>query len=187
MVRHTFLAVPIPEEIQSKIHSYAEKVKPLLPLKKWTSLGDYHITLQFLGATSEGKVDPLIEEMKKIEAPSFRLSINKTGYFGNPKIPRVFWLGINHSEKLNQLREQTKERSLTAGFEVEARPYRPHITLGKRWDGDSKGVSTESFTLPTELDGCSWEVNEIILYEIHPGKDPMYAPYQRFKIGELAE
>ncbi|MCF6408842.1 RNA 2',3'-cyclic phosphodiesterase [Pseudalkalibacillus salsuginis] len=185
MSRHTFLAVPIPEEIQTKIHSYAEEVKPLLPFKKWTVLGDYHITLQFLGASPDERLGQLIEEMDKINTPSFRLALNNVGYFGNPKTPRVFWLGIDHSEQLNQLQERTKQRCFSAGFEVESRPYRPHITLGKRWGGDSQRVSNECCILPTELTGCSWEVNEIILYEIHPGKEPMYVPYRRFKIGDL--
>ncbi|MGP4082009.1 RNA 2',3'-cyclic phosphodiesterase [Pseudalkalibacillus sp. R45] len=184
MARHTFFAVPIPHEIQKEIHSYAQELKPLLPLKKWTSLGDYHITLQFLGASPDKELEQLIHEINKINSHTFTLTLKSSGYFGNPKTPRVFWLGIGRFESLLKLQEQTKQACISAGFDVDSRPYRPHITIGKRWGGDSQGISYENLPEPKELISRSWEVEEIILYEIHPGKEPMYVPYHRFQIGE---
>lgn len=184
MDRHTFLAVPIPGHLQKQIHQYAEKVKPTLPLKKWTSEGDYHITLNFLGATKDNDASQLADDLKKrtTSCKPFELEIGSVGVFGNEKTPRVCWVGVNASEELSQLYKLTSESCSTVGFEVSSRPFRPHITLGKRWGG--KTDVDESLPEPEQLKGLTWRVEEVILYEIHPERKQKYVPYDRFKLGE---
>ncbi|MCF6138334.1 RNA 2',3'-cyclic phosphodiesterase [Pseudalkalibacillus berkeleyi] len=182
MDRHTFLAIPIPEHIQMKIYTYAQSVKEILPLKKWTSLGDYHITLQFLGATSEQAADKVIDHLNVESMNAFEIELDSTGVFGNPETPRVSWVGLKSSTELQSLHEKVKNSCSQAGFEVDSRPFCPHITLGKRWGG--KTPITQSLPEPNHLQGLKWSVNEVILYEIYPKNEQKYVPYHRFKLGK---
>ncbi|WP_349408209.1 RNA 2',3'-cyclic phosphodiesterase [Pseudalkalibacillus sp. SCS-8] len=184
MERHTFLAVPIPYELQHQIHSYAEQINTILPLKKWTSPGDYHITLNFLGATSEDQAQQLVQNINHIKSDvhPFELTIDSVGVFGNPNTPRVCWLGVEQSSALTQLQQKTTKSCERAGFKTDDRPFRPHITLGKRWGGNAE--ITEQLPEPTQLTGSSWTVEEILLYEIHPQRVQKYVPYHRFHLGK---
>ncbi|MGM7702434.1 RNA 2',3'-cyclic phosphodiesterase [Pseudalkalibacillus sp. Hm43] len=185
MDRHMFLAVPVPEELQAKIQGYAEKVKPILPLKKWTSEGDFHITLNFLGATSDESARDLVDKLrgKLQDTQPFELELSSVGVFGNPKTPRVCWVGIEPSEQLDELYKRTSESCASVGFDTSNRPYRPHITIGKRWGGQNEKV-TERLPEPEGLNGLTWQVDEVILYEIHPQRKPKYVVYERFKLRE---
>ncbi len=185
MDRHMFLAVPVPEKLQSNIQRYAEKVIPILPLKKWTSEGDFHITLNFLGATTDETARVLADKLdgNLIDFQPFELELSSVGVFGNPKTPRVCWVGIEPSDQLDQLYKRTSESCASVGFETSSRPYRPHITIGKRWGGQHEKV-TEPLPEPDELNGLTWQVDEVILYEIHPQRKQKYVAYERFKLGE---
>jgi 2'-5' RNA ligase len=186
MEQHTFIAVPIPHPIQEKIAQYASDVRPFLPLKKWTGLGDYHITVTFLGPTPQEQYPELTEKLQNLSSTHdpFQLKLTVPGVFGNHSKPRVFWAGIDRSEELESLQKGVALACTEAGFNIEDRPYRPHITIGKRWGGLAQ-QSVEFADLPTgaELHGLEWKVDELILFEILPQKKPMYQPLNRFRLG----
>ncbi|WP_257351565.1 RNA 2',3'-cyclic phosphodiesterase [Pseudalkalibacillus decolorationis] len=185
MEKHTFMAVPLPERIQQRLFEYSARVQPELPLKKWTGKGDYHITLAFLGTTSEQQVDALKRELGQqiqLHKP-FQLKVDKPGVFGNISAPRVFWLGMESSEQLSFLQKDVATTCRKTGFNIEKRPFRPHITIGKRWSGAAEQVvSLKEIPEPALLDSLKWQVDELILYEIQPSRQPMYVPLHKFKL-----
>ncbi|WLD92427.1 RNA 2',3'-cyclic phosphodiesterase [Alkalihalobacillus sp. AL-G] len=187
MGRHTFLAVPLPERIQQQIAAFSTQAKSVLPLKKWTGTRDYHITLSFLGDSSENQLNGLKAELEKkmLFHNPFHLVLNDIGVFGNPLTPSVFWLGVNPSEPLSSLQGDVEAACSTAGFRIENRSYRPHITIGKRWNGAAgQSVSLKELPTPDYLESLDWKVDEIILYEIHPQQQPMYVPWHRFRLDQ---
>lgn len=170
---HYFMAVPLPRSLKEKFAGWQRELKPTLPYKNWVHPDDLHITLKFLGAVENEKLYALMESMKRIERLSaFSLMTGTLGTFGNPKKPRVLWVDVEQKRELFRLQQFVEEIALDIGFQQEKRSYSPHITLAKKWHGSMQNLSElkQGYT-----DRQTLSVNQIVLYQIHPGKNPKYA------------
>ncbi|WP_179194861.1 RNA 2',3'-cyclic phosphodiesterase [Bacillus sp. EAC] len=182
MSEHVFLAVPLPSQIKEKLDAYAKEWNGKLPFKKWTFLEDFHITLSFLGPVTYTKSKELVKQLREelCNGKSFTLSIRDLGIFGSSDQPRVWWFGVNKSNDLIELQNQIRNICEEQGFSLEKRPYRPHITIAKKFNDTFQS----NFYVPLTWDqkGVSFEVNEIVLYKIQPAKKPSYEPMEFIKL-----
>ncbi|WP_100013279.1 RNA 2',3'-cyclic phosphodiesterase [Lentibacillus sediminis] len=178
---HYFLAVPLPAEVKEMLAKWQEQLRKNLPYKQWPHPEDLHITLKFFGPVSDNKRKQLTKSLRDLEkVRGFTIETGGIGFFGNPKKPRVLWAGAERTEALLSLAELAEEVSAQAGFAKENRPYRPHITLAKRWAGDEDPNLRElekEFTERKRID-----IEGIALYKIHPGQTPKYEPFEEFKL-----
>ncbi|MGG1575514.1 RNA 2',3'-cyclic phosphodiesterase [Fictibacillus sp. NRS-1165] len=183
MSRHVFAAVPIPSDVKCIIGELSGTLQENLPFKQWVHQEDLHLTLAFLGKTQQDKLIHLKSLFHDHiqELPSFSLTVTGAGFFGKKSQPRVFWLGVEEEERLFALQKMVNRLCQQAGFQLESRPYSPHITLAKRW-GDTDAridvVFDESMTKPAA--GISFDVPSIVLYETHLDKDPKYHVIEEF-------
>ena len=70
--------------------------------------------------------------MKQFKAPAFSLESNRRlGRFAQ-KGGDVLWLGLKENRRLRGLQEKLAGQLRQAGFPLEERPYRPHITLARQ-------------------------------------------------------
>src|SRR5699024_9913937 len=100
---------------------------------------DLHVTLKFLGPVIDTQLDQLKKELQTIKSRSvFQLYISGLAYFGTPKQPRVLFANIVHSASLLELEKAVEACAEKAGFPREKRMFKPHITLAKKWNGESK-------------------------------------------------
>lgn len=146
---------------------------------KWVNPQNVHITLAFLGDTIEEKI-PSISEMLKSRCEgfgSFEIIIKGLGVFKNINDPRVIWTGIEKSEKLARLHNIILEGLNETGIEMENRPFRPHLTLGRI--RHMKSVNALQLTIDKYSESViqNEEVNEVILFESTLFKTgPVYTP-----------
>lgn len=132
-----FIAIDLLPEIKGEISDFCKKFqKNNYPGIKWVEKENLHITLLFLGDTSEDDKRLLIERLKEIadEFQPFQLRIENKGFFPNSREPRVVWLGITDTEK-NLLRIYSK---MTESFEFlknksfkENKSFIPHLTVAR--------------------------------------------------------
>ena len=101
---------------------------------KWAEPSNLHWTLHFFGETPRERV-PGIEAVMKAAAGGsapFELELGEAGAFPSKRAPRVLWLGLGSGEDaLGALATDLRKRLADKGFEVEARPFRAHLTLGR--------------------------------------------------------
>ena len=99
---------------------------------RWTRLENLHLTVEFFGATPEARVPALSAALAQAAAatPAFGLALAGVGMFGSPRRPRVLWLGVE-SAGLARLRAAVAAALRAAGWTPEARPFAPHLTLGR--------------------------------------------------------
>ncbi|MEO3943885.1 RNA 2',3'-cyclic phosphodiesterase [Gorillibacterium sp. CAU 1737] len=177
------LPVPIKEELESRTRLLQQK----LPFRKWTHPEDIHVTLFFHGPVSPPLVDKVKAELadaSRLYTP-FELAMQGLGTFGPPHSPRILYAGVQGDVRsLSDLAGAIHRRMGALGFSVEERPYTPHITLAKRYegDGDPKAILQHeaeegSFALP-----LPWLVDSITLYQSHLNRSPMYEPIARFPL-----
>lgn len=92
-----------------------------------------HLTLKFLGDVPASSLE-LLTQMLSAEADSctsFDISIGGLGSFPNSKRPRVLYIGIQAPAELEALRHGIEFAAARLGYESDARPFTPHLTLGR--------------------------------------------------------
>ncbi|QCR30958.1 RNA 2',3'-cyclic phosphodiesterase [Lysinibacillus sp. SGAir0095] len=178
---HYFLAAKLPKEVKDYLKEWVEKNKADFPFAKWVHHEDYHITLAFLGFAEESMKQEVLNTMSQtlIEESPFILTLNKIGTFGPHKKPRIFWGDVEQSDSLNQVQKKVHRQCMEIGFQLDKKPFRPHITLARKWQGENDFdiVKLEEFE-----DRLSFTVDEVVLYETHLDKTPKYHEYARFSL-----
>ncbi len=130
-----------------------------------------HITLAFLGATPAGRLDALIACAGAVEANSYELTLDQTGYWRHN---RIGWLGVQRMPPQHiELVEKLNVRLQAAGFPVEPRPHVPHVTLLRNTPGGD---------IP-ECRPVSWPVGEFVLVKSVTGPNGAhYAVIRRWPL-----
>jgi 2'-5' RNA ligase len=185
---HYFIGIKIPKGINEQVKAWVQKYKKELPFKQFVHEEDYHITLAFLGGTSDETLALLIKQLEENSknVASFKLVTFETGVFGSESKPRVFWLGVHREENLFQLEQVVRTSCEESGKKLESRPYRPHITLAKRFNEGDKGIE-ERLIKNNDLQGLSWDVAEYQLIKINPSRTPKYEIIQNFSLNRGEE
>lgn len=182
---HFFYAVKIPSDTKNLIHTKLLPLGKEFPFQKWVHPEDYHITLAFLGNAETGMLEKsvqLISEALKKER-AFPLNIEGLDTFGRKESPRIFWLRLVEQTCLYEVRKKVFHACELAGFSLEKRPFHPHITVARKWKGDSPLVH-ESLQQenPFTCEAVSFVANEIVLYQTHLEREPKYEVVQSFKL-----
>jgi RNA 2',3'-cyclic 3'-phosphodiesterase len=182
---HFFFAVKIPDETKCILKKQSEKLKEILPFKRWVLHEDLHITLAFLGNAPVEKLsiaeDNVREALRKVKG--FQLEMNKLGIFGKMESPRIFWVDTKESNDLQIVRKKVFTSCLEAGFQLETRPFKPHITLARKWTGDQPfHKNLLDVWNQFQLEPLAFKVNEIVLYQTHLDKTPKYEAIKIFQL-----
>jgi len=128
-----FIAVDIGEEIRTALGKVQRILQRAHADVKWVKPENIHLTLAFLGNVSIDKIRPLetaLDLACQSQAP-FSIHVAGTETFGKPRHPRIIWAGITESPALAELQQQTVEALHSVDIEFDARPFSPHLTLGR--------------------------------------------------------
>ncbi|MEH7492294.1 RNA 2',3'-cyclic phosphodiesterase [Neobacillus niacini] len=182
---HFFFAIKIPLETKLIMKKSTEKLIETLPFSRWVHHEDLHITLAFLGNAPSEKLTSAMENVQATLSGSegFMLEISKLGIFGKLDSPRIFWADTKESNELQVVRKKVFTACLDAGFQLETRPFKPHITLARKWIGD-KPFQQNLLNVWAELqpEPLLFNVNEVVLYQTHLDKTPKYEEKTIYKL-----
>ena len=105
-----------------------------------------HLTLSFVGEIAPDRLAELITIGNKIRQRSFQFHINKISCFEKS---RVAWASSKQvPEALLKLQSTIDSQVVKAGFPLDIRPFRPHITLIRNLPAPFETMSTQEFTWP---------------------------------------
>lgn len=62
----------------------------------------------------------------------------------------LWWAGVRDNERLEALALRAQDALRQAGFSVERRPWRPHITLVRRWRGPQPRLTVPDTAMRVE-------------------------------------
>jgi 2'-5' RNA ligase len=134
-----FIAVELPGELKQGLAALETQLKKNSPpVVKWVDPESIHITLKFLGETSDAVIDELLLAMEESVAgvSPFKLEVGKLGAFPAVDRPQVIWVGVSGDmEKLAQLQKNLEQNTEQLRFKRESRPFSPHLTLGRVREG----------------------------------------------------
>lgn len=128
-----FLAINIPGPLRQALADVVQPLRELAPEIRWTAEPKLHLTMKFLGEHEENRLGAVESAMQMVgnqHAPT-EVMLHGLGAFPNTRRPRVLWIGVEHSARLELLAHDIESVFESIGFEGEGRPFRPHITVGR--------------------------------------------------------
>lgn len=188
----TFIAVELDAAARRQLQSLQAALQARVApgLVRWVALENIHITLKFLGETRPEQapvVAAALDSIGSMLAP-FQVTLAGRGCFPNFKRPHVIWAGlVDHGQRLQKLAEAVEKSVAPLGWPTDARPFSPHLTLGRVND---HATSRERADLGAVIEAL--EVGELsrlpvsTLYfmrsELQPG-GPRYTVLREVKLG----
>jgi 2'-5' RNA ligase len=99
----------------------------------WVPAHKLHLTVKFLGDGDDARVAALAAATDRVAARhrSLDITLAGVGAFPNFRRPRVVWLGAEGESQLELLHHDVEVAAADLGYEVEGRPFRPHVTLAR--------------------------------------------------------
>ena len=176
-----FVAIPLPDTVKRELREKCEKLREKYVYRKWVDGRDYHITLKYLGACPPRQLALVKRQLSDAVrgAIPLALSLHGAGFFGRSDSPRVLWAGVRgERDVLDRLQSAVEKAMVSIGFPPEDRPYRPHVTLARQYQGEAVPFREQAAEWGADWSGEVWTVRSVVLYRSEPGQTPMYAPVE---------
>ncbi len=168
-MKRLFIAVDISEHARHLAATLIENLRAQFPNVKvgWERPEKLHLTIKFLGATSDelaAKVSNALRAIAQRSQP-FELIISGKGVFPSPRNPRVLWLGTEDpTGDLAILASEVIDAMAEIGFEPEKRSFKAHVTIARlKEPGSARALVNKH--LEIQYSPVDFAVNQIVLYE----------------------
>ena len=128
-----FIGLPLPESWQEGLARVTLRLSAELRSRiSWTRPGNWHLTLKFLGEVDEPRLPELSQALRGVCFAPLALAVGCAGVFPQAGAPRVLWAGLAQGrDESARLAAQVEHVLAPLGFAPEARPFAPHLTLGR--------------------------------------------------------
>jgi len=156
-----FAAILLGDEVRDALAQEIQRLRPLSRAVAWVPAENLHLTLHFLGEQSEERAADAAAALAEAVATtrSFSLTLHGLGAFPRLERARILWTGVSGGAlDARALQARVEDALEVRGFAREARPWHPHVTLGRvfderRWRQDAgrdlrpviAGIATRSF------------------------------------------
>ena len=130
----TFIALELDESLQRFLGNVIHRLAQQLPSVRWVNPSGIHLTLAFLGELSDEQLSVAKQaaDAAAQQITPFEFRLKELGMFGSQRQPRVIWMGIEESSgNLFRLHGVLNRELELRGFEVDSRPFSPHLTLAR--------------------------------------------------------
>lgn len=185
--KRTFVAIKVEPEnaltdlfkiLKSKLRD--EKIK-------WVEENNLHLTLRFLGETSQiqfQQVDMVLRKLSDDYKP-FSFDLQGTGFFGRKTQPKVLFISILNTEILSQFADNLVKSISDFGFQTDEKPFAPHLTLGRIKQIQNCSQFDDLVQQYKNVHFQQVRVNEIIFYEsILLPTGPIYKTLRIYKLNK---
>lgn len=164
-----FIGLALPAETRRRLTA----LQAGIPQAHWSPEDNLHLTLRFIGEVAEPDADALHDQLARITAPAFTLTLAGCGAFSSGHRARTLWIGVEPHPSLLLLHDKIESAALRAGQPPESRKYQPHITLARLRDPSPERVS--EFIAGHNLWRESLPIDRFVLFSSHLGHgDPLY-------------
>lgn len=183
----TFIGIELDAAVKNAIKIVQTIIKRNSVKGRFKYVGNFHITVKFLGEIAAEDILEIDEVLQKAAAENyaFNLSIEDLGFFGKEENMRVLWLGLGKGlDNLKSLHSSINERLGDLGFKKDNRAYTPHITIAQDLMLSRKFIELkEDINLGIIPDIKVKNVSLIKSEQIKANR--IYTPVSTFKLKEL--
>lgn len=184
MTRRLFVALLPPRVVLDELDLMVAPLRAEMPAIRWTRTGAWHLTLGFLGAVEQRRVDTLVERLDRVARrhEPIELRVVGGGRFGH----QILWAGVvGDRERLRRLADSVRAAARRSRVEIETRPYRGHITLAR----GATGVDLRPLVQRLHgFTGATWTAADLYLVESRlgagPGRTALHETYARWPLSQ---
>lgn len=183
-----FLALNVAPPLRQAMHDAAAPLREAAPAEvRWTPAEKIHLTLRFLGEQPEDVPERLAQALAPALATQrpIDLELRGIGAFPAMKRPRVIWIGVRPEPRLELLHHDVEVACERLGFELEGRPFRPHLTLGRARPGAQGDLGSRLATARRTIELREWarvEAVDVMRSELG-AEGSRYAVVHRVRMG----
>ncbi len=135
-----FVAIQLSEELKEEIAGRMREMKKLGIKGSYVPADNLHITLAFIGETTQ--TDTIRKALSEVHMEPFKLSLSETGSFGN-----ILWIGADGDHELFEAAKNVRDALDRAGVSYDRKKFVPHITIIRRVSGSRKQVQAPGKTM----------------------------------------
>jgi RNA 2',3'-cyclic 3'-phosphodiesterase len=128
-----FLAINFPSGLRHAVIEATTPLRAVAPALGWIGEPNLHLTVKFLGEQSPDAASQVSTAMHDVARRhrGVGVELRGVGAFPNFRRPRVVWMGVSPEPKLELLHHDVESAAAKLGFEMDGRPFRPHLTLAR--------------------------------------------------------
>ncbi len=184
-----FFALDLPADTKESLGRYIGtlKKKSKSHAIRWTKPENLHITLQFLPEVQSEHVTKLITNVRAQVESTFThmmLGLGHVQLFPNPYRPRVIVLEVMPQDQLSMLASEIGKGIQSANYEIETRPFRAHLTLGRIKQPQDANLSFLNEVLAPDIKNI--RVDEVVLFRSEPQPEgSKYTSLERITLSRL--
>lgn len=145
-----FVAVNFSQEVKEDIFRLVQELKGQSQNGTFTRRENIHLTLAFLGEVEKNRLQAVKDAMLAVEFPSLNIVFDHLGRFSRRE-GDIRWLGAKNNPHLLKLAQDLNCSLLEAGFDIDDRPFKPHLTLGRRVKASPLPPAGNSLENPIEV------------------------------------
>lgn len=175
-----FVGLELPPPVCSSISTLIEPDR--ISTARWLPASSWHITLHFLGATP---MEDVHAALANVQAAPFTARLSAAGTFSIKDRPHVLWAGVPTTPGLTALHAAVRQALIGAGFRVEDRPFRPHVTLAKlRCRKKEDAETVNGFVRDHQIfEAPAFQVDSFTLFEsVSNESGPLYVSRRRYPL-----
>lgn len=181
-----FVSIHLPDSLKKQLGNLQQKLRPQLPMVRWISAKNSHLTLKFLGDIREEDLPRVDEALRPIAEDTlpFTMEFQGIGQFPPRGALSVLWVGIRKGNReLVELEKRIRKAFTSGRVPFDGKPFSPHITLGRIprgkpvfWQPPNEVQSQQHGSMPVEgyslmqshLHPKGAVHTEVIGYELNP-------------------
>ena len=128
----TFIALRFEEEPNDIIYDILGEVKAISKSGNFTHKKNLHLTILYIGETSEESLEAMKSKLMEIEQLRFQYHTNHIRYFKKSNDRLIVYLAVEKIKALEDLYHSVRLKLKETGQDIHSAKYTPHITLGRK-------------------------------------------------------
>jgi 2'-5' RNA ligase len=166
-----FLAVPVGPPAHALVAGQLSWLRDRVAGVRWVATATVHITLHFFAELPDDRVGAVVASVGDVAATRapFALALGDLGSFPPGARARVLWRGLAEaSDPLEELAAAVQAAVAACRFDIDPRPFRAHVTLGRTGPGFDVATWREEVARPREA--APFTADRVVLYESIGGR-----------------
>jgi RNA 2',3'-cyclic 3'-phosphodiesterase len=185
-----FVCIEIPSRAREALGVLQTRLRREGARVSWVAPTNLHLTLVFLGDVDSARVQSVTGALEKVVdgiAP-FAIQLQGAGAFPSLQRPRVLWVGVSGAvSELRSVHSRITNELAQIGLQGDAKPFSPHLTLGRVKDDRDPALRAVTSILAAEaIEQKPFSVSEIVLMrsELDP-RGARHTPLYRAPLAKL--
>jgi RNA 2',3'-cyclic 3'-phosphodiesterase len=186
----TFICLELPAIERARLGEIASRLRRHRARVSWVPAENLHLTLAFLGDVDDEQIPAVVAATERAAGPAapLQLRLGDAGAFPSLARPRVLWVGVDgDTDALASLHRAVSRELDAVGLASDAKPFRPHLTIGRvKDDRDPALGATTAELAAASVASEPFAVDDgVVMRSDLEARGARHTPLARLRLGAL--